>query len=299
MKNVFGEVFNIQRFSIHDGPGIRTVVFLKGCNLRCRWCSNPESQNIKREMTYDKRLCRLCGRCVAVCPVDGISLGEVGINIDRELCTGCGKCAKACDFNALKSVSTSYTVEEIVEIVKKDRPFYIKSSGGVTFSGGEPFIQKDFLLSLINQLEKEGIKTAVETAGLVPYNTLHNSKTSLFLYDLKHIDEELHKRYTGESNTVILENLRKLIADNRDVIVRIPLIPGINMDEEILKRTGAFLRSIRAEEVNLLPYHTLGLSKYKMLDMEYQLNDTRTPDEKEIERALKTLASFGLHVGRS
>lgn len=298
-ENITGRVFDIQRYSIHDGPGIRTVVFLKGCPLRCLWCANPESQRFEPEITYQMSNCAGCRQCESVCPQRGCHLEASGLRIDRSRCLGCGACANACIFHALKLEGASMRVSDVLEAVKKDMPFYKKSGGGVTLSGGEAFAQPEFTLSLLSELRAARIHTAVETSGFTSYNMLQKADVDLFLFDLKHIDDRQHRKFTGVSNQKILDNLERLICDGRQVIVRMPMIPDVNMTPDTLHATGAYLHRIGAADVHLLPYHRLGLSKYQLLGREYAMEATRPPAETTMEEAFSILKSYGLHVGHS
>ncbi len=298
-SKTYGKVFNIQRYSIHDGPGIRTTVFLKGCPLRCAWCANPESQRFETEVTYQIASCVGCQHCVAACPSGACRFENGHTVIDREWCVGCGACARGCAYHALKLVGERMSVAEVVEQALRDAPFYRKSGGGVTISGGEAFAQPAFTLALLETLGEEGIHTAVETSGFAPYGTLEKAKADLFLYDLKLIDPVLHKGYIGQDNRLILENLKRLLQDGRQIIVRMPLIPGINTDPALIRRTGEYLRSVHAKQVHLLPYHRLGVGKYGLLDREYGLDEVKPPEETQLKEIQKTLEDCGLTVGRS
>lgn len=298
-KIASGCVFDIQRYSIHDGPGIRTVVFLKGCPLRCMWCANPESQRFSPELTYQAQRCTGCQTCVAACPQQAIRVEEGRLLVDRNRCVGCGTCAKACLFHALKLNGTQMSVDEVVKVVEKDLPFYKKSGGGVTLSGGEALAQPVFALELLKALKARGIHTAVETAGVVPENVLYRTEADLFLFDLKHIDDAAHRHYIGAGNQQILRNLEMLIAKGREVIVRMPMIPDVNMAPEVLHASGAFLQGIGAKKVHLLPYHRLGLAKYEFLDRAYSMEDTMPPDETTMNEAYAILRSYSLDVSHS
>ena len=263
-----GIVFNIQRYSIHDGPGIRSTVFLKGCPLRCFWCQNPESWNVKPEIMLNRNLCTLCGRCIDVCPGKACSISGNKLVIDRSRCTGCGKCENVCVNHARSIAGKLMSAGEVLEEVLKDRVFYRNSGGGVTISGGEPGIQHEFALRLLRHLKDENVHTALETCGHIPWENLEKliKYLDLVLYDLKHIDPSEHKRATGVSNLLIIENLKRISA-LRKVIVRVPLIPGFNDSPEHIRSVNGFVRKeIGPVEIDLLPYNKLGEIKYEHLD---------------------------------
>ncbi len=248
-------IFDITRNSFVDGPGIRTTVFFKGCNLRCAWCHNPESQNSEREMMFFKNKCTGCGTCKEVCPNH------------LESCDFCGKCERYCPQNARKLCGKEMTVDEVIQEVIKDKVFYDASGGGVTFSGGECMLQIDFLAECLRKCKENGIHTAVDTAGLVPWRYFEKILpfSDLFLYDVKLIDKEKHKRFVDADNDLILENLKKLSATEKDVIVRIPVIGGVNDNETEMNKIAEVLNNIRYSDIELLPYHKLGENKYEAL----------------------------------
>ena len=234
-------IFNIQKFSIHDGPGIRTTVFFKGCPLQCIWCHNPESQNLGKEILYDKNKCTLCGSCIKICQNNAIELKDNDLEINMDKCTFCGDCTVCCINSAKQIAGKEYTVDEVMKEVLKDRVFYKNSKGGVTLSGGEPLIYAAFVEELLMELKKENIHTAVDTCGAVDFKVLEriSKYTDLFLYDIKSMDEEKHILYTGVSNKNIINNLINLSKIHNNINLRLPIIEGINADEnhifEILK----------------------------------------------------------------
>ncbi len=249
-------IFDIQRNSFVDGPGIRTTVFFKGCNLRCKWCHNPESQSHKIQMLFYRSKCTGCGKCAEICPNH------------LESCTLCGKCELYCVNDARQICGKEYTVDDVLAEVKKDKIFYDASGGGVTCSGGECMLQIDFLCELLSKCNEQGIHTAVDTAGDVPWKYFEKilPYTDLFLYDVKALSEELHLVGTGVSNKRILENLKRLAIEQKaDIIIRIPVIKGFNADIVELKKIKAFLDSIGIKKVELLPYHKMGEHKYEAL----------------------------------
>ncbi|KJS19797.1 MAG: hypothetical protein VR72_17235 [Clostridiaceae bacterium BRH_c20a] len=289
-----GLVFNIQRYSIHDGPGIRTVVFLKGCPLRCVWCSNPESQNLFREKRFIEKRCINCKKCISICPVNAMNQQRV-INLDK--CLDCGACIDTCYSEALQYVGNILSDEEILEEVKKDLVFY-KDKGGITLSGGEPLLQNEFVSSLLRLCKKSSINTVVETSGFVKWDTLNElaELIDLFYYDIKHINSKIHNELTGKPNELIVENLEKLLDKKRNnVIVRIPLIKGMNCDFENISGIGVFLKKINYHnEVHLLPYHRFGTGKYKQLDREYLAQSAEIPTENDIRNYSSILEQYHL-----
>ncbi len=299
MKLITGIVFNIQRFSVNDGPGIRTLVFFKGCPLNCIWCSNPESQKPSQELSYIKKLCILCLRCISVCPNKAIILENDNLFTNLKICKACGKCTKVCPVNARKVEGKRYTVVELYEIVAKDIVFFRTSSGGVTISGGEPYAQFDFLLDFLKKCKSKGINTAVETCGFVEWDKIKSSLKylDLVLYDIKLIDEKIHNNFTGVNNTLILDNLRKLIFTDINVIVRFPLIPGISDDISNLNSIVNYLKEIGYKgEIHLLPYHRLGMNKYEQLGKQYDLEKLKPPGKRMISRTEKLLEKEGFSI---
>lgn len=301
-----GLVFDIQRYSIHDGPGIRTVVFLKGCPLRCLWCSNPESQKGTIELEFRSRLCEHCGLCIPACPENAIhpdlfAAPEEKINFLR--CNLCGECKRACPTGALHLIGQEYTAAEILQQVLKDDVFYRRSGGGMTLSGGEPFYQPDFSLELLHLCYERGIHTAVETTGHVDWSVLAQalSITDLFLFDIKHLDAQLHTQYTGVSNTVILANLSRLVESGANIILRVPLIPKFNLDKEHLRAVGELASHLEIKEIHLMPFHQFGRDKYTRLCRPNLMGDTKglqdTPEGREqIDRAVHRVSRQGIKV---
>jgi glycyl-radical enzyme activating protein len=298
-KDITGNIFDIQMFSINDGPGIRTTVFFKGCPLRCLWCSNPESQQTKPQLYYFANLCTKCHRCVAVCPNGAIIVDEDGnVEINRKKCKVCGSCVSVCLNEARKIVGENLSVEEVFALVKRDELFYRNSGGGVTFSGGEPTLQSEFLLKLLKSCTDYGFHTALDTCGYVSWDILKPviEMVELVLFDIKHINPIEHKRITGESNQMILNNLRSIIACDKEITVRFPLIPGYNDSRENLDVTGSFLNELGIKSLDILPYHRLGIGKYKRLGLPYMLNDIEEPSQEKIDEVINQLENFGLQV---
>jgi pyruvate formate lyase activating enzyme len=297
--SVKGIVFNIQRFSVNDGPGIRTIVFLKGCPLRCFWCSNPESQKSSFEISYIHKICLLCQRCVQTCPNEALKLIGDNIDMDYAKCKVCGKCVEVCPVNARKIEGEEYTVEKLFEVVAKDLVFFKTSKGGVTISGGEPYTQFEFLLSFLKKCKQETVHTAVETCGYAEWDKIELTLKyiDLFLYDLKHMDTALHEEYTGVQNKRILENFNRLVAKNVNIVVRFPLIPDYNNDNKNLERMVEFLEEVNySDEIHILPYHRLGSNKYQHLDKEYKLEELKPPKDKEIIKVERFFKGKGYTV---
>ena len=293
-----GTVFNIQRYSIHDGPGIRTTVFLKGCPLDCWWCQNPESQLSGQEMIFWGDRCIGCGACSLNCPSGAIQIKN-GIPItEKEKCILCGKCIEKCPALAREMIGKKLTTEEVIKEIEKDLVFYKESGGGVTFSGGEPLGQSEFLEGLLSGCRKKKIHTAVDTSGYISWEILNkiSPKVDLFLYDLKLMDNERHKKYTGEFNELILENLKNLSSVHNNILVRFPVIPGINDDYQNIKEIGKFLSSLKITQVSLLPYHYIGIDKYRRLGMTYKLADIQPSSEEKLSEISAILRKFNLNV---
>jgi len=301
-KAVIGRVFEIERYAINDGPGIRTLVFLKGCNLRCVWCSNPESQNHLPQLVYYKKKCLGCGNCVSVCESDALSLTHGGIEMRRDLCNRCGECASICNAQALVLLGRTMTTEEVLAEVLKDEPFYRKSGGGVTFSGGEPMEQSDFLLSAAMLCKENNINTAVETCGSVAWEIFEKVMPAidLFLYDIKEMDPERHSEYTGVPNGLILENFVRLAESGKRIVVRIPVVPGHNDRDDNIEKIIDFLHeNVPGTRVDLLAYHRLGKTKYARLGLRYALGAVDPPPPSrmwELERCF-TCAGFKVSMG--
>ncbi len=294
-----GLVFNIQRFSIHDGPGIRTTVFLKGCNLRCFWCHNPESINPGPELQLFLQKCIGCGKCFEICPVNAHQVIDGQRVFLREICSGCGKCAEFCYAEALVMAGEEMTVEEVVEEVEKDKAFYDNSGGGVTLSGGEALLQKDFAKAILIESKKRGLHTVVDTAGNVPWQLFEEvlPYVDLFLYDIKVLDDKKHRRATGVGNERILDNFSKLAMAGKDICIRIPVIPNLNDNKEEMEKMAAFIKGLNGiHTVELLPFHGLGEGKYESLGMEYQAKGYISPSDDHIIQLMEAFSAIGLIV---
>jgi len=287
-------VFNIQKFSINDGPGIRTTVFLKGCMLRCLWCHNPESNHPGPQLMFHPAKCIGCGSCLSSCPNGLHTMGDGGEHlIDRAHCVGCGICADHC-IGALEIAGKEMTTEEILEEVMKDKPFYDNSGGGMTVSGGEPLMHPAFTLSLLKGAKELGLHTCIETCGyaswehiraLIPY-------VDIFLWDVKETDSSLHKQYTGVENHLILDNLRNLDKEGASIVLRCPIIPGYNDREDHLKAIGLLAEELEhVVRVDVEPYHPLGKSKSESLGKTYALSDLTFPEESTVSSWIACIAS--------
>lgn len=299
-------IFNVQKYSIYDGPGVRTLIFFKGCPLRCKWCSNPEGLERKYQVMYKEDLCINCGNCIPVCPVQiHHFLGtesprhKVSRNID---CVGCRKCESVCPKQALSIVGSDKTISEVMEIIQQDALFYHSSGGGVTLGGGEVTAQPEFATNLLTECKRMGIHTAIETSGYTKRDSLLKIAqfTDLFLYDIKQIDPERHYELTGVHNERILDNLTELIRRGYNVKVRMPLIRGLNDSEDTIRRTMEFLQPFKYYKnflgIDLLPYHKLGINKYKQLDMQYPITEDLSFKEQELDKIEEFIKGYDLKV---
>jgi len=295
-----GIIFDVKRYAIHDGPGIRTTVFLKGCPLRCQWCQNPEGIDLEPEVFWRENRCAEdCSACVTACPSRAVSKDGTRIVVDREKCDFCRNCEEACVYDALEIVGREVSVGEIMEEIEKDRVFFDESGGGVTFSGGEPLLQVDFLESLLQEVKKSNIHVALDTSGYVPFQDLDrvSDQVDLFLYDLKIMDDEKHKKFTGVSNKIILENLRKLSGKEKAIIVRIPLVSGVNDDNQSIRMFTEHLRTLKnVKNISLLAYHRGGCEKFRRLLKEEKLETFNPPSKERIEEAKNILMDSGFSV---
>lgn len=293
-----GTIFNVQKYSVHDGPGIRTSVFFKGCPLSCWWCHNPESQDNKIQLMHFTNKCTSCGKCVANCPNDAITLDEKGISIDKEKCTLSGHCADVCAYGAMEITGREISAKDLIKEIRKDEVFYEQSDGGVTFTGGEPLNQIDFLTNVSKQCHDVDIHTTLDTCLFTSWDNLLKivPYIDLFLVDLKHIDSDIHKKYVGVPNELILDNMKKLSDLGKRIFVRMPIIPGINDSVETIDKTIEFLKTINFEQVNLLPYHKIGMDKYTRLQEDYKLKDVKEPTMDEMQKIVAIFKNNGINV---
>lgn len=294
-----GKVFNIMKYSIHDGPGIRTTVFLKGCPLSCWWCHNPESQKREEQLMLFSNRCIGCKACIDACKQSAIKEIDGIVITNIKECTHCGDCAKECYAQAREMAGKTMTVDEVAAEILRDKDFYQQSKGGVTFSGGEPLMQPSFLMALLKEMKKLGIHTAVDTCGFASKKTIEevSQLADLFLYDLKHMDSKKHEKYTGVPNHIILENLKLLVDIDKEVIIRIPIIPKINDSDEDLKAFRDFINTLpNIKMVNLLPYHKIGQEKYNRLGKPYKMSDIEEPTQEAMDRAAEIIKSCGANV---
>ena len=293
-----GIIFDIKKFAIDDGPGIRTTIFFKGCLLRCWWCHNPEGQLSTPELMYRRTRCDSCAECVRICPEEAISCPLKRISINRDHCNLCGKCCQVCPTGALAITGKQVSLEEVLREIDKDSIFYDESEGGVTASGGEPLLQLDFLNTLLKECKDRNIRTAVDTCGYASHDAIDkiSDRVDLFLYDIKTMDEKKHVKYTGVSNRPILENLKRLAENGSNIQVRFPIIPGINDDKENVTETAEFVASCRIKNISLLPYHRAGIEKYKGLSRAYKLKKIQTPSDQDLNLIEEELEAFGLKV---
>lgn len=297
--DVQGIVFDITRYAIHDGPGIRSTVFFKGCPLSCPWCHNPESRAAMPELCLTPQRCVNCGACVQACPHGAIAPHEEVLNTDTGKCARCGTCVEACPSGARRMAGHEMSVAEVLAEVEKDRIFYDESHGGVTFSGGEPLMQADFLRACLEACRQRGYHTTLDTCGYARIETVLSvaATTNLVLYDLKLMDDARHRQYAGVSNAPILDNLRALDARGHALWIRVPLIPGINDDDDNLSATAAFVQSLRTRPpLHLLPYHRAGSDKYQRFGKRYTMAGTPPHTRERLAEIAGRLAALGLDV---
>ena len=293
-----GLLMDVKRFAVHDGPGVRTTLFLKGCSLRCVWCHNPEGISPRAQTAYYAHKCIGCGECARVCPAGAQRMDAGGHRFDRERCVACGACEEACLGEAMKLFGRTVTVDEAETIALEDRAFYDHSGGGVTVSGGEPLLQADFVRALFERLKEQGVHTAVDTCGNVPWTAFEKALpvADLFLFDVKHIDSDAHRALTGAGNERILDNLRRLSDAGARIEIRMPLVPGANDDTDTLERIGALLGGLNVETMRVLPYHALARSKYAALGKPDTMPDVPSPDDGAIARAVSILRAHGVNA---
>ncbi len=292
-------LMDVKKFAVHDGPGVRTTLFLKGCTLKCIWCHNPEGIGLKPQMAYYRHKCIGCGECVSVCKTGAQVMDpEKGHLYDRAKCVSCGACEAACLGEAMKRFGRRITVGEAVKIALEDRMFYATSGGGVTVSGGEPLLQADFVRALFEELKKEAIHTAVDTCGNVAWERFEKvlPVADMFLYDVKHIDSQAHKALTGAGNELILDNLKRLSDAGKRIEIRMPFVPGCNADDDTVRRIGELLGGLSIERMKVLPYHSLARSKYQALGMEDTMPQADAPTDDMLHHAVDILKACGVNA---
>ncbi|CCO07718.1 choline TMA-lyase-activating enzyme [Desulforamulus hydrothermalis] len=300
-------IFNVQKYSIYDGPGVRTLIFFKGCPLRCKWCSNPEGLERKFQVMFKEDLCINCGSCIPVCPLQIHYFTEDGKQVKHQVnrsvnCAGCRKCESVCPRQALSIAGSDKTVSEVLAIIQQDALFYLSSGGGVTLGGGEVTAQPEFAANLLTECKRLGIHTAIETSGYAKLASLLKVAefTDLILFDLKHIDPERHFELTGVHNERILDNLAELISRGFTVKVRMPILKGLNDSAETIHRTMNFLQTFKFNKnflgVDLLPYHKLGINKYKQLGLTYPLTEDVSISNEEMQQIVEIIKGYGLPV---
>jgi pyruvate formate lyase activating enzyme len=291
-----GRIFDIKKYSLHDGPGIRTTLFFKGCPLNCWWCHNPESQSPCPQRLYRQNRCLGCGACLTACQQGAISLNGDLVLTDDDRCILCGACVEVCYAEAREIVGQEMTVSQAIAEIERDVAFYDQSGGGVTFSGGEPLMQPRFLLALLQACEQAELHTTLDTCGFAPWQTLDSihGHVDLFLYDLKLLDDSQHRRFTGVSNRLILDNLRTLSQKGHQIILRVPVIPGVNSEPETLRQIAGFAATLpHLAGLDLLPYHTIAHDKYSRLGKAYELDDTQAPSAQEMDEIAELMGSYG------
>ncbi|MHC4641399.1 MAG: glycyl-radical enzyme activating protein [Planctomycetota bacterium] len=298
-RKITGLVFDIKKYAIHDGPGIRTTVFLKGCPLHCQWCQNPESWEKDPELCFRTGRCVRCGHCVEVCTRHATTIIEDQPSIDPSNCSLCGECVDACLAGAREIIGQEMNVNQVMTEIQKDTVFYDQSKGGATFSGGEPLMQSEFLLALLNHCKTHGIHTAVDTCCFAEFEIIRKvaDKTDLFLCDLKHMDNNMHERFTGVGNNLILDNIKQLSEAGKEIIIRIPVIPGFNDDQGNIEATGQFAASLsNISRVDLLPYNRGGTEKSTRLSADYKFMQAETPDDEKMNSIAEILEKYGFEV---
>lgn len=295
-KELRALIFNIQRYSIHDGNGIRTIVFFKGCPLKCPWCANPESQMATRQIMYYQNRCASCLRCVEHCPIHAIKPSETGILLDYDACKVCGTCASSCLSNSLEVVGRTIGLDELLDIVERDRIFYDGSDGGVTLSGGEPLMQPEFAAAFAKACKWRGLRTAMETSGFQTWDRAWPVFENIdqILLDIKMVDEDKHLKVVGVPNDVIKRSAEELVRRGKDITIRVPVIPGFNNDPEEIIQIAQFAERIGVEKIHLLPYHRLGTGKYAQIGKTYTLSDIMPPSQEEMAGLCHVVSQFGI-----
>ncbi len=299
-EEIRGTVFNIQFFNLHDGPGTRTLVFFKGCPLRCQWCSNPESMSRLPELGLNRTLCNQCGKCLDVCPVQALFFTDKeNLNVDRQKCNSCGKCIEACYEEVLTVYGNEMTAGEVFEEVNRDKMFYEGTGGGITVSGGEPLLQPDFLAAVFRLCQAAGIHTCLETTGYTNAQVWEKviPVTDHILFDLKHMDSHQHQRFTGKPNKLILDSAARVAGSGIPMMFRMPLIPGFNDSLENIGATADFVKNLDGKNVlgiELMPYHRMGLGKYECLDRQYSFNDVKAFEPEDVESIRQKIEESGV-----
>lgn len=295
-----GNIFEIKHFAVHDGKGIRTTVFLKGCPLHCLWCHNPESQSSSEQFGYLPHKCVNCGSCVSACPTGAQKLDEAHKHIyDRSLCNMCGLCVSVCPRKALSKYGKMVSVDEILPELLQDRDFYETSDGGVTLSGGEPLSQIDFCEELLKKLKKENINTAVDTCGFASWESIKRiiPFTDIFLYDIKHMNSDKHYEYTGQHNELIIENLKKLNECDKKIEIRVPLIPSYNDDENNLREMANLFKDMKMiDRIKILPYHEFARTKYASIGMKDTMPKVNIPTEEDLSRVVSIFKAYNINA---
>lgn len=293
-------IFDVKRYAIHDGPGIRTAVFFKGCPLRCRWCHNPEGTETFPDLLLNSTICASCYTCLKLCPNNALGSDKSGaLTPFRELCNGCGLCVEACPYDALQLAGRQVSLKVLLSELERDRIFYDQSGGGVTLTGGEPLLQHEFVIALMKELRNRSIHSVLDTSGYAPKEIFRRAaaESDLILYDLKLLDEHRHKEVTGVSNKLIIDNLKWAANSGLDLVIRIPLIPGINDSDVEIRDKAKFLAALgNIRSVNILPYHRGGLEKARRLGESSSFDEFEAPSEEMLNMALKIFRDHGFEV---
>jgi len=297
-RSVCGTVFNIQKFSVNDGPGIRTVVFLKGCPLRCLWCSNPESQLPKVQVLWDSGKCIDCGHCADICPVNAVTRQDTQVRIDHAKCVACGACIRECPAHALKAEGEKKSVQQVLDVVLQDLPFYEESGGGLTLSGGEFLMQPKFSNNLLMAAKEEGLHTCCETTGYAKPEVFSEIAEHLdcLLFDMKHWDAQRHLQATGVTNELPLLNMKHAISAGKDVLPRIPVIPGFNDSLTDAEGLSGRLHEVGADRCQLLPFHQFGENKYTLLGADYSYRDKPALHKEDLESYRRVFLDHGIRA---